>query len=222
MQWLPILFIAVAVGLVGGVLVLSHWFQRKRTEAWQQAAADLGIQFLGNRSDVLARCAQMKIFSRGQSRRVTNAIAGDAGDVEITLGDYRYTTGSGKNRSTHSYTVCVLQSAKLNLPHCYLRPEVRFFDAIGAMLGGQDIDFSDDPDFSRAYVLQGDAEIAVRELFDPDVRAWFAARGGRRFHFEAFANTLVFHTGHRRKPTEAKDLMQQALEIMNLLAKNEG
>jgi len=66
-------------------------------------------------------------------------------------------------------------------------------------------------------------EYRVAEGLEPgpyDVRAWFAARGGRRFHFEARAGTLVFHTGNRRQPAEAKDLMQQALEIMNLLAKD--
>ena len=214
----PLLFILLFLAVAAGIGLAAWWSQKKRTEAWRQVAGELGIQFLGHQNDVLSRCGQMKLFSRGRSRRVTNAISGDAGDVQITLGDYRYRTGSGKNSSTHSYTVCVLQSDRLSLPACFLRPQVRFFDALGALFGGQDIDFSEDPEFSKSYVLQGESEGAVRGLFDQRVRSWFAARGARRFHFETRGDTLVFHTGNRRKPSEAKDLMQQALEIMNLLA----
>ncbi len=138
--------------------------------------------------------------------------------MRITIGDFRYRTGSGKNSSTHHHTICVLSSAQLNVPRCYLRPEVRLFDALGSLLGGQDIDFDDDPGFSNAYVLQGDNEEAVRMLFHDDVRGWFAEHKGRNFHFEAVGDALVFHTGKRRTPQEARALMQQALEILNLLS----
>jgi hypothetical protein len=214
---LPIILGVLAV--VAVIALAGQWYQKKRTEAWKKAAEELGIRYLGPQNDVLVRCGQMKLFSRGRSRRVSNAISGDAGDVRITLGDYRYRTGSGKNSHTHSYTICVLESDRLDVPGCYLRPEVRFFDALGSLFGGQDIDFSEDPEFSKSYVLQGDNEAAVRKVFDEGVRSWFAARVGRRFHFEARGGTLVFHTGNRRQPAEARDLMQEALEIMNLLAK---
>ncbi|MEE8452343.1 MAG: hypothetical protein V3R99_10530, partial [Thermoguttaceae bacterium] len=179
----------------------------------------LGIEYLGHQNDVLSRCGHMKLFSKGHSRRMNNAICGETGNEKITLGDYRYTTGHTKNRRHHSQTVCVLQSDRLNVPHCFLRPEVAFFDSIGSLLGGQDIDFADDPAFSGAYVLQGDSEVVVREFFDADIRAWFAERRGRGFHVEFRGDTLVFHTGKSREPDEAKQLMQQALEILNVLAK---
>jgi hypothetical protein len=212
------IFIGIAV-LVVGLIALNAWQQKKRTEAWQRVAGELHIEFLGNNNDVLNRCGGMKLFSRGRSRRFLNAICGDAGDTKIILGDYRFRTGSGKNSSTHVYTVCVLQSAQLNVTGCYLRPQISFFDAIGAMLGGQDINFADDETFSRAYVLQGEDEEAIRKLFDTEVRAWFVERSQRHLQFEARGGTLVFHTGRRRKPDEAKQLMGEALDIMNLLAK---
>lgn len=217
MDWFWILWIVLP--LVGiAAIGLSIWQAKKRTEAWQAVAGELGVEFLGDRHDVLSRHGHMQLLRRGRTRQLRNAVAGDTGDVRITIGDFRYRTGSGKNNSTRVETVCVLQSAALDVPHCFLRPESTLFDAIGSMLGGQDIDFKEDIGFSGAFVLQGPNEAAIRELFDEDVRRWFAARKGRRFHFEAQGNTLVFHTGRRRKPAEAKDLMQEALEIMNLLA----
>lgn len=149
-----------------------------------------------------------------------NAISVSAGDVRVVVGDFRYRTGGGKNRTTHRRTVCVVENDAMNVPHCYLRPERKLFDALGAMLGGQDIDFAEDPKFSRAYVLQGDEEESVRELFDADIRAWFAERKDRGFHFEAQGNALVFHTGNRLPPQRAPEHMDQALQIMKLLARD--
>ena len=205
-----------------GIVIVGIWAavsvaQKKRREAWQRAAEELGLPFLDANTGVMSRCANMKLFSQGRSRRFYNALEGDTGDTKITIGDYRYTTGSGKNSTTHVQTRCVLHSSTMHVPNCYLRPENAFFDKIGAMFGGQDINFADNPAFSGAYVVQGDSEPAVRELFDENVRAWFAERRGRRFHFEAKGDKFVFHYGKKLKPEEASRLMQEALEIMNLL-----
>jgi len=222
------IIVAIFIGLAVGGSVISVLYERKRTEAWKQVAGELGVQFVGDHNAILNRCGGMRVFQKGYRRRVKNAICGDAGNVRITVADYSFRTrssssgtNSGSKSKTHRRTVCVLESHELDVPHCYLRPEVMLFDALGSMFGGQDIDFADDPEFSRAFVLQGDNESAVRELFDAEVRAWFAARKGQRFHFEVRGNTLVFHTGRRRKPQEVREMMQQALEIMRLLGKQD-
>ena len=212
-----IIFGGIGILVVAGIAIAS-WTQKKRKEAWQRVAEELGLPFVDTSNDVLGKCAAMKIFNTGSGRRFYNAIEGDTGDTKITIGDYRFTTGSGKNRTTHVHTRCVLQSAKMRVTHCYLRPENAFFDKLGALMGGQDINFDDDPAFSGGYVLQGDHEPAVRNLFDENVRAWFAERRGRRFYFEANGDKLVFHYGRRRKPEEAGQMMQEALEIMGLLS----
>jgi hypothetical protein len=217
MDGLGLIFLGGIGMLIVGGYALYMWAQQKRTEAWQRVAEELGIPFVGRENGILGVCSSLKIFSRGHGRRFYNAIQGDAGDTRITLGDYQFTTGSGKNRTTHVYTMCILESTSLCTPHCFLRPERAILDKLGAMLGGQDINFVDDPEFSNAYVLQGDTEFAVRELFDEEIRGWFADRRSERFHFETRSNFLVFHYGKKRQPEEASRLMQQALEIMGLI-----
>ena len=50
------------------------------------------------------------------------------------------------------------------MPRFELKPE-GFFDRIGSVLGGHDIDFAEDPEFSRACRLKGPDEPAIRETF---------------------------------------------------------
>ncbi len=209
----------VGIGLLVVVgLVFASQQRKKRTEAWRRAAESIGLAFHGESNDVLAQYGRLKLLSRGSGRRVYNAVMGDAGEMAITLADFRYTTGSGKNQSTHVQTICILREQSLQLTHCFLRPQVAFFDFLGRMFGGQDINFDEDPAFSGAYVLQGENEAAVRELFDGPIRSWFANQRGRNFHFEAIGDTLMFHTGKRVDPGQIRPLMEQAVQIKNLLA----
>ena len=214
MFFLGVTAIMIAVGL--GCL----WYESRRTRAWQELATRPGMQFLGPRNDVLAKYGRFRVFHRGSGRKVYNAVAVQAGDVRLVAGDFRYSTGSGKSRSVHLHTICVLESDQLDLPHCYLRPEHRLLDALGALFGGQDIDFAEDSAFSKAYVLQGDDESAVRAVFDEDVRAWFAERKDRRFHFEAEGRAMIFQLGKRCPPRDVPELMDQALQVLKRLSRS--
>lgn len=216
--WIVIAIVVFAViSFVGGSI-----YEKKRAKGWEEIAQKPGMEFLGERNDVLSRYGHMKVFQDGRSRTVKNAISVSSGEVRIVAGDFRFVTGSGKHKHTHHRTICVLESAMMNVTHCSLRPERKLLDAIGQKLGGQDIDFDEDPEFSKAFVLQGEDEPAVRELFDASIREWFTERAGRNFHFEALSNTLVFHSGRRVPPSEAPNLMDQAIQIMKLLAKQSG
>jgi len=220
-NFFPFIVIGVILILIGGAVWLSAKMEKKRAEGWRQAASELGVQFLGDHHETLNRFGRMKMFQRGSSRRMFNVIAGDLGPVRVVLGDFRYTTGSGKHKHTHHLTVCIVENDAINIPACFLRPERRFMDALGSLLGGQDIDFVDDPEFSRAFVLQGESEAAVREIFDSEVRAWFCAHQDANLQFEARGNTLALHTGRRRQPEESSQLLQLALEITKVLGRQE-
>ena len=78
--------------LVVGGIALSSWSAKKRKEAWQRVAKELGLPFVDKNNDVLGKCSAMKIFNTGSGRRFYNALEGDTGDTKITIGDYRFTT----------------------------------------------------------------------------------------------------------------------------------
>lgn len=215
-------FFGLMLGIVAFaviVAVISSRNEKKRTEAWKAVAARPGMQFLGDGNTVLSRFGHLKMFQTGRKHHVWNAIAVDSGEIRIVVGDFRFVVGSGKNSHTHHQTICALESNTVDVPHCRLRPEAKLLDALGALFGGQDIDFSEDPKFSAAFVLQGEDEPAIRQVFNADVRAWFAERADRRFFFEARGNKLVFHLGRRVLPAEAPELMDQSLQVMKLLVR---
>jgi hypothetical protein len=210
------IFALIGIFVVAAVFI-GYVQERKRTEQWQQIAQQLGLPFLGEREDLLPRFGSMRIFQRGSDRGIRNVVAGEMGPVRVTLGDFRYTTGSGKNRRTHQFTVCIVENDALRVPACYLRPERRLLDALGSLFGGQDIDFEEDDEFSRSFVLQGESEADVRALFTAEVRAWFCANPLANLQFEARDNALALHLARRMPPDEVVQLLQHALEITKVL-----
>ncbi len=169
-----LLFIGIGSILVL-VFIVSQWLEKRRTDAWRRAAEALRLPFLGANNDILNRTAGFKVLSEGIRQRFYNAVEADADNVRITVGDFSYRTRTsngtrGSKSKRHVRTLCVLETNTLDTPHGHLRPQRAVFDKLGALLGGQDINFDDDPAFSDAYVLQGEQESAVHELFDAQTR----------------------------------------------------
>jgi hypothetical protein len=208
------LFGAIAVAIILG----AKWHERRYTEAWQQAAAQLGLAYEGPGNDLLDRFGQFTTLQRGRRQEIRNAIVGvDDDDLEIILADFRYTTGSGKNSRRHVETLCIVHHPAMALPTCFLRPQSLLFDALGRLFGGQDIDIPEDPAFSRAFVLQGHVPDAIVRLFSDSLRAWCVAQRKNNLHFETQRATFLFHRARKIPPHEARDLLAQALQIRSLL-----
>ena len=164
---------------------------------------------------MLQQLSRFKLFDRGYSKKIENVISGDAGEVAISIFDYRYTTGSGKNKNTHRQSVISLSSPQLHCPDLRVRPE-NFFDRFGSALGFQDIDFEEFPKFSQLFVLQGDHEEQIRSFLKPPVIEWMENKPG--ISLEAVGQTLFFYRPRKRiKPEEIKDSLAEAYEIFGLL-----
>lgn len=215
---MDLLIVLAGFGAIAALIFLvGRWWENHCAEAWRRAAEELGLAYHGPENDLLARFGRLATLRRGRQQRIANAIVGADGDVEVVVADFRFVTGSGKSTRRNTETLCILHRPGLALPACRLRPQSRLFDYLGKLFGGQDIDFPEDPDFSSAYVLQGHLPEAIRRLFDDATRAWFTERRSKRLHFEADRDLLVFHSGRKIKPQQARELIAQALQIRTLL-----
>lgn len=206
--------------ILAGIDIAS---QPKRRARWKGVAERSGYSFLGADNDVIARYSALRIFSKGVDKRFVNAVEGVEGDLRLTLGDYHVRGGGeGGGGGACDYTLCILETAGLSMPHCHLRPRMTFYDAVWTLLGYRDIGFVEDPAFSKAYVLEGRPEVAIEGLFNATVRDWFTERKDEQLAVEMRDNLLAVHYPRRCEPEEASRLLHQSLEILNVLTRAEA
>lgn len=216
--------ILIVSGVITGIvlivvlaIVASVRAARKRREALAETAAFMGYSYEESDDSFPGRYQQFEIFTKGHAKRATNILKGKTLQAEACVLDYRYTTGGGKSSSTHYQTVCLLRSPDLKLPRFELRRELGFVDRIVEAFTGQDIDFEEDPEFSKKIALRGESVDAVRRLFRPEVRAHFLRYADRYYQFEGRDNTLLVNCGTLVKPAEMRDLLVELSETVGAL-----
>jgi len=133
-------------------VVFSIWKsvqRRKELAAW---AAEKGLLFSATKDRGLDdRFSSFGCLRRGHSQYAYNIAEGDWNGRRVTAFDYRYVTGSGKNRSTHYFSAIILRS-DVQLKPLSVRPE-GVFDRVTEFFGLDDIDF-ESAEFSNAFFVQ--------------------------------------------------------------------
>ena len=220
MNFLPVLApIIFAVTFVVIALCVSLYQKRKereRTEAMRAVANVLKWNF----ADVvpwnmIPNLDSFTLFNHGHSKQIKNFMYGEANGVKTALFDYIYVVGSGRNRTTHFQTVTYLEPADLRAPYFTLRPE-GFFTKIMTAFGYQDINFGQRPEFSKKYLLRGQDEMAIRQVFNDQLLSFFETYQGTSV--DAGNNQLfVFRADHRCAAEEVQNQLSLALSILNLL-----
>ena len=208
--------ILVAVGLV---VLLMHLYtkrlERQRTERMQEVALTLGYSFSETEIEPISSLLKpFYLVSRGHSHRVRNCMGGAHGKADLHIFDFRFRTGSGKNMKTWEQTVFMFISDQLGLPLFTVRPE-NVMHKIGSVFGYRDINFPQHPLFSRKYLLQGQNEEAVREIFSSDVLSYFEMNPG--LSVEGSGNCLIIYRMSRLvQSTEMQEYISQANAFYNL------
>lgn len=207
---------AVIIGLILVSVVFGAQQTKKRTAGLQAAAEELGLSFLDEGAGGWEHdLAGFDLMSRGRGKKYRNVTIAEAPDLKVALFDYQYTTGSGKNRRTHSQSVAAIQSPQLRMPSFRARPE-GMFDTIGGALGFQDIDFDDHPQFSDAFVLKSEFESQTRQFFDMPLLDHFTEK--TKLCFEGQGNVFLFYErGHRAKPENLKFLLEESYRVYGAL-----
>lgn len=143
MQWVLVIAIAAAV------IAIAAWFSAKRRKELAEWASGNGLAFRrGKDGGFDERYRAFGCLRRGHGRYAHNVAEGDWNGRRVTAFDYRYVTGSGKNRQTHHLSAIILGS-RIALKPLRIRSE-NIFDRVTEFFGLDDIDF-ESAEFSRAF-----------------------------------------------------------------------
>ena len=240
MAWLIPLFFVFSIGTIVLVIVFSIRAQRRRKEAMQEFAAQRGLAFDERGQAVQALdLPEMDLFRRAGRHGIRFAVVGEIEGMSVAIFDYRYTTGSGKNRSTHVQTVVAVglpedgstgeAAAFEAVPAFTLRRE-HLFDGIGAWFGYEDVDFPDAPEFSKAFKLlapggrdaQSDPEVVarLRGAFNDEAIAFFMQGPGAKWQVESSGRWLcVYEPSRSWKVEDWSKRLDEAFDLLMRLCR---
>ena len=204
------------LGLIAAIILGTRYYERKRTEAMAAAAAEIGLEFSADQDDALLEKLQVfALFTKGHGPKMRNLMTAETDLATLTIFDYRFTTGGGQHSQTHLQSVILMQSDSLDLPTFQLKPE-GFFDKIGAAIGLQDIDFDENPEFSKSFTLKGDDEVAIRTFFDARMLEEFVKHQG--VAVESAHGLFIYYQTGRKKPEEIQPFMTDGYAIYSAFA----
>jgi len=213
MEWLIALTILGL--LVGGYAFVSH-LERKRKEGLATLAKELGLELNWQLPEAeLARFNRFQIANKGRLPTSGTTIIADDGETRMAVFDFSYTTGHGKQKRTHLFSIAMCSSSNLSIPNMSIEPET-WQSRIAELVGYRDIDLEEDPTFSKRFSIQGNDPIAIRNFLTPERRAAITKFPNQRLAGQN--DTLLVIRRHvRLKPENVRELMTEALEVANAM-----
>ncbi|MGJ8637886.1 MAG: hypothetical protein ACSHYA_00710 [Opitutaceae bacterium] len=145
--------------LVGVVAYLGHLQAKKRREAFELLASELGFRFYSEKDySFAARYRFLEHMDDGSKRYAFNRLSGEYEGQQVNIFDYHYETYSrnskGGRQTTHHYFSIFTLSLPAAFPELNIERE-GFFSKIGQALGFDDIDF-ESLEFSKRYKVKSD------------------------------------------------------------------
>jgi hypothetical protein len=207
-QWVVLGGVAA---LVAGGVVLARAAERNRREALETFCLMRGFRFEAERAGAeVALAALCEQFRSGHSRKWGYTLTGAVSGRPITAFEYRWVTGGGKNSHRHNLHAILWETPGTpggRLPAFTLGPE-NLLTRLAAVLGGQDIDFDDSPEFSSAYRLRGEDEAAIRAFLTPELRQFLALTPGQQIAAEG-THFLWWRHGRLPKPDQLEQFLME-------------
>jgi hypothetical protein len=200
------------------IITINVWIRRRRTRAWRAHADRNGFRFQHEDLETRNELIRLPVFSRGRERKLKNVLKTEVNGASLVLGDYSFKTErvghSQQGQAALSQTICVAVDSELNVPHFFLRRQVKLFDALS---GCQDIEIADDPEFSKSWLLQSDDREAAINFFGSRLRQYFVDNQHQRWLIEAQGQMVVVHNGKRIRPARSQELINIACDLIRIL-----
>jgi hypothetical protein len=207
-----VILIGILVAFVGVAWFLAKWFEEQRSKEYAGVARKLGLGFSAmGEPALLESLGHFSLFQAGHAKQLRNVIRGQTQNVDVALFDYSYTTGGGNSSSTHRQTVVRFESPWLALPKFELRP-AHLGHRVAKLFGYQDIAISEFPLFSKKYLLRGDNEEAIRQVFTEETIRFLEPLNGL-WVFGERSKLLIYRAGKRLRGYELRGFLEEAFGV---------
>ena len=143
------IFIVLIIIAIAAIAVLAYRHDQKRRSLLRAWARSKGLTVHGqSRRGWEKEYPAFKLLDRGRHRHSSLHVEGEVDGSRVRCLDYRYTTGSGKNRRTHRYSIVLMDTGTPVIPLAIRHEHI--FDKVGEFFGHDDIDF-ESSEFSRRF-----------------------------------------------------------------------
>ena len=203
----PILAFFLVILFVGAIAYFVHLYNKKKEEQFRQFAKQNGLTYskhpLGGApsgcmvlgipmggSGWHGQFAEFSPFNIGYSQRASHIFEGTFEGLDWVAFQYQYTTGSGRNRTTHTYSIAVITYPMAFHETSLSRENI--LTSIGKVVGIRDIEFESE-EFNRAfYVKCADKKFAY-DLFHPRMMEFLLA--AFRHNMQIKGTRMLVHQG---------------------------
>ncbi len=184
------LFFVIAVVVVGGLIALTIYGEKIKRERLAAFAAATGWTYQKDARHLVDRWRGQP-FNLGHSRQASHLLAGEFQGHQIAAFEYRYTTGSGKSRSTTVLNVTMV-SLPAYLPNLEITNE-GFGAKIAKTFGGQDIQFESE-EFNRRWRVEAAMLKTAHDIVHPRFMEFMVAGPPDPIRFEG-TDVWTWHLG---------------------------
>lgn len=216
---MSMVFFIVILGVIVLVGIISYFIEERRRKGIIEYCARHNLLYHEYAQSVPTTSYSFSILAeKGHTNKWLTEIAGKRGEYSFSIFEHYYVTGYGKHRHTYTDTICVVAKPGVDMPQFFVRDENMILDSLGKLFGGQDINFEEDPTFSRAFVLQGMSEPLIRKFFDRKVRSAFVTKRTRGYKYEGYRDCFAACISGKLNIEERLALLSNVMKIFREIA----
>jgi len=206
----------IIIGFIAFIVVLGvfgYVSARKRREAMATLAAKLGLSFEPNKNwDIARRYCFLDKLRAGSNRYAFNILSGNYQGHDVTIFDYHYRTGSGKNTQHHYISFFILHLLA-SFPELVIGPE-GIFSKMAQALGYDDIDF-ESYEFSRKFCVRSRDKKFAYDVCNARMIEYLLSNTDLTIEIEGEALAVSF--GSRLAPEQIEPNLNRLITVRSIL-----
>jgi hypothetical protein len=217
MDWIfPVVVFLVMSAIGLGTWLTSSHLEKKRRQRVIALANELGLELNWSLPpEDQQALAPFEVVQKGSNQHSSLSLVADDGVTRISLFDYSFVIGSGKNQQTHRWVISLCRDERLRAPVMQLKPAT-FFSRIGSLIGFQDIDIPDAPEFSHAFVVQGKDPEGIRGFLQAVRRNAFLLQPKQIYALRG-NHLLIVRENKKLDAPNIKPLLSESLALIRSL-----